>query len=88
MTPAVTDDLLGIVVIVLFYSEPPSLAWLAGAAAAIAAFALLVRTQWGTAWLLVPLAVVAWACMHASGIHATIAAGASGLYGAGAAHEG
>lgn len=73
LTLAVTDDLLGIVVIVLFYSELPSLAWLAGAAAAIAAFALLVRTRWGTAWLLVPLAVVAWACMHASGIHATIA---------------
>ena len=40
----------------------------------IAAFAILVRKHGGAPpWLLVPLAVLAWALMHASGIHATIA---------------
>ena len=39
----------------------------------IAAFALLVqrrRTWW---WALIPLAVTAWALVHASGVHATVA---------------
>ncbi len=72
LTLAVVDDLLGIVVIAVFYSEGLQLQWLAAALAVIAVFGVLVRrrTTW---WLLVPLAVVAWALMHASGIHATIA---------------
>lgn len=73
LTLAVVDDLLGIVVIAIFYAEGLTLAWLAAAAAAIALFAVLVRRRRPSAWLLVPLAVLAWGFMHASGIHATIA---------------
>lgn len=72
LTLAVVDDLLGIVVIALFYSDGLELQWLAAALVVVAVFGAIVRrrTTW---WLLVPLAVVAWALMHASGIHATIA---------------
>lgn len=73
LTLAVVDDLLGIVVIAVFYADDLALGWLAASAAAIALFAVLVRRRRPNAWLLVPLAVVAWGFMHASGIHATIA---------------
>jgi NhaA family Na+:H+ antiporter len=72
LTLAVVDDLLGIVVIAVFYADGLALGWLAASFAVIAAFALLVRRR-ATAWLLVPLAVVAWGLMHMSGVHATIA---------------
>jgi NhaA family Na+:H+ antiporter len=73
LTLAVVDDLLGIVVIAIFYAEGLALGWLAASAAVIALFAVLVRRRRPNAWLLVPLAVVAWGSMHASGVHATIA---------------
>ena len=73
LTLAVVDDLLGIVVIAIFYADGLEFAWLGAAFATIAVFALLVRQPGTTAWVLVPLAVAAWGCMHASGIHATIA---------------
>ncbi|MFS0702540.1 Na+/H+ antiporter NhaA [Cellulomonas sp. 179-A 4D5 NHS] len=73
LTLAVVDDLLGIVVIAVFYADGLALVWLAAAAGAIALFAVLVRRRRPNAWLLVPLALLAWGFMHASGIHATIA---------------
>ncbi len=72
LTLAVVDDLLGIVVIAVFYAEGLELAWLGASLGVIAVFAVLVRRR-TTAWVLVPLAVVAWGFMHMSGIHATIA---------------
>jgi NhaA family Na+:H+ antiporter len=73
LTLAVVDDLIAIIIIALFYSG--SLVWpaLVGAALAITAFGFLVRGRWAPWWLLVPLAVVSWAFVHESGIHATIA---------------
>ena len=71
LTLAVVDDLLGIVIIALFYSGGLALVWLGAAFAAIALFGVLVRRR-TSAWVLVGLAVVAWGAMHASGIHATI----------------
>ncbi|ONH55571.1 Na+/H+ antiporter NhaA [Frankia sp. CcI49] len=73
LTLAVVDDLLAIVIIVVFFTDSLSLVSLAGSLATIAMFMLVVNrgvTRW---YLLVPLAVVAWALMHASGVHATIA---------------
>ncbi len=72
LTLAVVDDLLGIVVIAVFYSDGLQLAWLAAVAGAVALFAVGVR-RGVPGWLLVPVAVAAWAFMHASGVHATIA---------------
>ncbi len=74
LTLAVVDDLLGIIIIAVWYTDGLALAWLAGAAAAAVAFGVLSRVpgRWARA-AMVPVAVLAWYCMHTSGIHATIA---------------
>ena len=74
LTLAVVDDLLGIVVIALFYAADLELAWLAAAAIGTALFALLVRRPGAAAtWALFPVALAIWGFVHASGIHSTIA---------------
>ncbi|MDR0594681.1 MAG: Na+/H+ antiporter NhaA [Bifidobacteriaceae bacterium] len=73
LTLAVADDLLGIVVIAVFYSGGVSVAWLAGSLGAVAVYLLLVRRRRPWAWALFALALAAWYCMHRSGIHSTIA---------------
>ena len=72
LTLAVVDDLLGIVVIAVFYAVGLQIVWLGVSLATIGVFAVLVRRR-TTAWVLVPLAVLAWTFMHMSGVHATIA---------------
>ncbi|TXL57247.1 Na+/H+ antiporter NhaA [Aeromicrobium terrae] len=72
LTLAVVDDLLAISIIAVFYTDDLDVLWLLAAVVPIALFAAVVR--WRTSpWLLVPLAVVAWACVHESGVHATVA---------------
>ena len=39
----------------------------------VAAFALLVHRRVQSLWLLLPVAAVAWALVHASGVHGTVA---------------
>ena len=73
LTLAVVDDLLAIVVIAIFYTEQLSLGFLALALVPIAGFGVLVQKGLRSPWLLVPLAVLAWALMHSSGVHATVA---------------
>jgi NhaA family Na+:H+ antiporter len=73
LTLAVVDDLLAIVVIAVFYTEQLSAGPLAGALLTIAVFGVAVQRGLRTPWVLLPLAVVAWALMHASGVHATVA---------------
>ena len=73
LTLAVVDDLLAIVVIAIFYTASLNALWLTLAALPLAAFALLVQKRVRSWWLLVPLAVVTWAFVHASGVHATVA---------------
>lgn len=73
LTLAVVDDLLGIVVIAVFYTSDINLLALGGSLAVVVVFGVLVQRRVTAWWLLVPLAVVAWALMHASGVHATIA---------------
>ena len=81
LTLAVVDDLIGIVLIAVVYSGRAGIDWaaLAGAVAAVALFAWLVRRPRMRPWLAAPVAVVAWALTHASGVHATIAGAALGL---------
>ena len=83
LTLAVVDDLLGIIVIATVYTESLHLIWLVASLAVIVIFGLVVRTRFarsipGSA-VLVVLAVTAWALMHASGVHATIAGVALGM---------
>jgi NhaA family Na+:H+ antiporter len=73
LTLAVVDDLLAIVVIAVFYTETLHWAPLGLALVGVALFAVLVRRRRTHWWLLLPLAFVVWALVHASGIHATVA---------------
>lgn len=79
LTLAVIDDLLAIIIIAAFYTDSLALIWLVAAVVPIAVFALLVRRGITNPFLLVPLGVLAWGFMHASGIHATIAGVALGF---------
>lgn len=79
LTLAVVDDLVAIVIIAVVYTSSVDLMALAAAVVPIALFGLAVQKRRTYAWLLVPLAVVAWALVHASGIHATVAGVVLGL---------
>lgn len=73
LTLAVVDDLLAIVVIAIFYSDDLQFGWLIASVLAAAVFAVALRRGVTAPLVLLPLALAAWAFMHASGIHATIA---------------
>ncbi|WP_082104363.1 Na+/H+ antiporter NhaA [Demequina soli] len=79
LTLAVVDDLLAIIIIAVFFSSDLHFQWLAASLVCIVVFGLLLRKGWGHPAVLFPLAFVAWATMHASGVHATIAGVALGL---------
>lgn len=70
---AIVDDIGAIVVVAIFYSNTISFGYLAGAAATVAALALLNRTRIYNVTPYVLLGVVLWACVLASGLHATMA---------------
>lgn len=73
LTLAVVDDLLGITVIAIFYTDDLRLGWLLLALVPIVAFGVLTQRRISTPWLLLPLALIGWALVHASGVHATVA---------------
>ncbi len=73
LTLAVVDDLIGIIIIAVVFAGGLNFLLLAASFLSVAVFAVLVRRGITAWWLLVPLGVVAWAFMHASGVHATIA---------------
>lgn len=73
LTLAVVDDLLAITVIAIFYTDDLDLPLLLLALVPIAVFGLLVQRRLHAAWMLLPLALLAWALVHASGVHATVA---------------
>ena len=76
---AVVDDLAAITIIAVVFTDDLALAPLAGAVALFAVYALAQRLRVRTPLLYVPLAVAAWLCVHASGVHATVAGVALGL---------
>ncbi|WP_232534215.1 Na+/H+ antiporter NhaA [Plantactinospora sp. KBS50] len=73
LTMAVVDDLFAITIIAIFYTEHLSVLPLVGAVLPIVAFGFLLRTGRGRWWLLLPLGLLAWGLVHASGVHATVA---------------
>lgn len=79
LTLAVVDDLLAIIIIAVAFTDGVALGLLAASLAAVALFALAIARGLRSPWLLVPLALVAWALLHASGVHATIAGVLLGL---------
>ncbi|MEU2226843.1 Na+/H+ antiporter NhaA [Streptomyces sp. NPDC018347] len=79
LTLAVVDDLFAILIIAVFFTDRLNFAALGGAAAGLAVFWLLLRKGVRGWYVYVPLAVVVWALMYNSGVHATIAGVAMGL---------
>ncbi|GEN78960.1 Na+/H+ antiporter NhaA [Actinotalea fermentans] len=73
LTLAVVDDLLAVTVIALFYTDDVRVLPLVGSLAVVGLFAVAVQRRVRAWWVLLPLAVVAWALMHESGVHATVA---------------
>ncbi|MFI8186375.1 Na+/H+ antiporter NhaA [Actinacidiphila glaucinigra] len=79
LTLAVVDDLFAILIIAVFFTSGINLVALALALAGLVLFRLLLRKEVHGWYVYVPLALVNWALMHASGVHATIAGVAMGL---------
>ena len=87
LTLAVVDDLIAIVIIAVVYTASINVVALLLALLPIGAFAFLVQRwptffstrRWSLVIILLPIAAVAWALVHASGIHATIAGVAMGM---------
>lgn len=81
LTLAAVDDLMAIGIIAVFYTETISLVPLLSALAVIVVYGLVagrfrtffVERAWAAWVILLPLGLIAWALMHASGVHATIA---------------
>jgi NhaA family Na+:H+ antiporter len=85
LTLATADDLLGILIIAFVYTDAVHLIPLGASLLAVALWTVLLRTAGGRlpaparVAALIVLAVAAWATMHASGVHATIAGVLLGL---------
>lgn len=80
LTLAVVDDLGAILIIAVFFTSTIHWLPLAGAVAGLVLFRFLHARLGVRAWYVhVPLAVVIWALMHNSGLHATIAGVALGM---------
>ena len=81
LTLAVVDDLVAIAIIAIFYTETIQVLPLLLGLAAIAVYGAIAQRyrqffhlRPSAAWfILLPLGFVAWALVHASGVHATIA---------------
>ncbi len=73
LTLAVVDDLLAIIIIAVVYTSELEIVYLLAAVVPLAAFGTLVQRRVRSGWLLIPLALITWALVHASGVHATVA---------------
>ena len=79
LTLAVVDDLVAILIIAVAYSGGVEPIYLLGSAVAIAGYGLAQRRRIDDWYVLLPLAVAAWAMMHAAGVHPTVAGVSVGL---------
>ncbi|CAN5126172.1 Na+/H+ antiporter NhaA [soil metagenome] len=73
LTLAVVDDLLAISIIAIFYTDELAPIPLLLALIPLALFALFVQRGVRSIWILLPLGMITWGLVHASGIHATVA---------------
>ena len=79
LTLAVVDDLLAIVIIAVFFTSDLEIVPLAVAVALLAVYAVLQSRRVRGWWIYLPIGLAAWALVHASGVHATVAGVAVGL---------
>jgi NhaA family Na+:H+ antiporter len=73
LTLAVVDDLIAITIIAVFYTSALHPLPLLLALVPLAVFGVLVQRRVRSWWALLPLALLTWALVHASGVHATVA---------------
>ena len=73
LTLAVVDDVLAITIIAIFYTPTSTYSGWGWRVLPLRLFGLLVQRRIRSWWLLLPLAAVTWALVHASGVHATVA---------------
>ena len=81
LTLAVVDDLIAILIIAIFYTSAVNFGYLAAAMVPLLVYGVVAhraRTLFtkydGAAWyILLPLAILTWALVYTSGVHATIA---------------
>lgn len=79
LTLAIVDDLVAILVIAIFFSKSIHLVPLELSIACLIIYALTQKAGWTQWWVAVPLGLGAWATLHASGVHATVAGVAIGV---------
>ncbi len=79
LTLAVVDDLFAILIIAVFFTTDINVVALVLSFAGLAVFWGLLRLGVRGWYVYLPLAVVIWAFMHASGVHTTVAGVATGL---------
>ncbi|URL60093.1 Na+/H+ antiporter NhaA [Luteibacter flocculans] len=76
---AIIDDLGAVIIIAVFYTPGLDLLYLGLSAAVVAAMAVANRLGVRSLWPYLTLGVVLWICVHASGVHATLAGVATAL---------
>ncbi|MCU1538083.1 MAG: sodium/proton antiporter, NhaA family [Humibacillus sp.] len=79
LTLAVVDDLIAITIIAVFYTEAVQPLWLLSAALPLGVWRLLLKRRITHPVLLAIPALLAWAFVHSSGVHATVAGVLLGL---------
>ncbi|HET6214936.1 MAG TPA: Na+/H+ antiporter NhaA [Micromonosporaceae bacterium] len=79
LTLAIVDDLGAILLIATVFTAHIALLPLLGAIVVIAGYTVLQQLRFSGWWLYLALALLGWALMHASGVHATVAGVAIGL---------
>jgi Na+:H+ antiporter, NhaA family len=79
LTLAIVDDVGAIILIAVLFTTDFAILPLLGSLAAVALYGLLQHFRIRGWWFYVPLGIVAWGLLHASGIHATLAGVALGL---------
>ena len=70
---AIVDDIGAILVVAAFYSGELDVSWLIVGAVAVAALALLNRSHVYRVLPYAALGILLWVCIHAGGLHATLA---------------
>ncbi|HEX6870487.1 MAG TPA: Na+/H+ antiporter NhaA, partial [Micromonosporaceae bacterium] len=79
LSMAVIDDLGAIGLVAALFTHDLHWGWLLAGVVLCLGYGYAQRRRWNWWWLLVPLALAAWVCVHASGVHATVTGIALGL---------
>ena len=79
LTLAIVDDLGSIAVIAIFFAHGLSALWLLAALGCAGLWLLLQWRRFRGWYVYLPLGILCWSCMYASGVHATVAGVLLGL---------